>query len=198
MRDLNRLDLVSFNSEVEKKISRNTRNFFRTSALISSNRLLEFENRLNVKTNDSTDLLVLGIVSWYLPEEDGFLLRLELEEKIGNNLDLDWIRFVLNSKAEMLIFLQETSLWHTRDFFGNIITDNNLTRLAKLVKPKFKTKKPPRRLVRRRGYKDKGSLREIHTYHDFSIRTKELKELEQRRQSSTQTTDFLRGWFYGG
>lgn len=192
------LNLFQFNSEVAKKCSSVATNFFRSSALDSPNLRERFENRLRICTSDSDDLVVLSVVSWFIPEETGWLLRLELDEKIGNNLDLDWIRLLLSSKAECLIFLQETTLWHTRDFFGNILTTQRLQRLAKAVKPVFKTLRPVTRAQRKRGYKDKGTLRKIHEQHDFSEHTSEQNEIEQRRLSSSQTIQLARGWFFGG
>lgn len=192
------LDLFRFNSEVAEKCSMFATNFFRTSALDSPNLLRRFQNAVKVTTNDSVDLAVLAVLSWYIEEETGWLLRLALEEKIGNNLDLDWIGLLLNSKAECLIYLQETNRWHTRDFFGNVLTDNRIKRLTKAVKPIFETQRRPKRVQRKRGYKDKGSLRKIHERHDFSEHTFEQNEIEQRRLSSSQTIQLARGWFFGG
>jgi len=196
MRDKN-LDLFRFNSEVAKKCSMYATNFFRTSALDSPNLLRRFQNDLRILTSDSNDLVVLAVASWYITEETGFLLRLALEKKIGNNLDLAWIGLLLNSKAECLIYLQETSRWHTRDFFGNILTDARLKRLTKAVKPVFEPLRKPSRVQRKRGYKDKGSLRKIHEQHDFSEHTHEMNEIEQRRLTSAQTIQLVRGWFFG-
>jgi hypothetical protein len=66
------------------------------------------------------------------------------------------------------------------------------------VKPVFEPLRKPVRVQRKRGYKDKGSLRKIHEQHDFSEQTFEMNEIEQRRLTSSQTIQLARGWFFGG
>jgi hypothetical protein len=58
---------------------------------------------------------------------------------------------VLSSKAKSLLFLQETNLWSTREFFGTYLRPLCLS--PKVVKPQ-----------RKRGYHDQGS-RALDSYH---------------------------------
>lgn len=198
MRDCLSLNLPSFNASIENILLQNQQNFLRTSALINPNRPTEFENRFIFKDRSLRTFLLLAISSWYCDEEIGVLLRLQISEEIKNNEDIFFLELALISKASMLIFLQESSLWHSRDFFGNILTKRNLQRAWKSLRPVFKSNRRPRRLVRRRGYKDKGSLREtVNIYSEISL-SRELKEEELRKFQLQSSLSFLEGFFLGG
>lgn len=141
------------------------------------------------------DFIRLGIVSWYLPEEIGILLRVDLEEKLKFLAKEDRIlcQQFLFSKARMLIFLKETTLWHTRDFFGNILgTTNNLNRFFKLSPLRRKVKRPQRK----RGYDDKGSKVSDEKWKpkfDFTL-TELQNQIEQERKSLKDTQLFIEGF----
>lgn len=137
----------------------------------------------------------LAILSWYMDDEVRFVLQEDLREKL-KTFDFDdrvALQLLLASKAECLIFLAETSLWHTRDFFGNIFRlDNNLDNCLQPTKPSLKLNKPQRK----RGYSDKGSRVEPHRWkpkEGYQL-TELQEEIEAKRASQSDTLDFLRGF----
>jgi hypothetical protein len=114
------------------------------------------DTTFRLKGLKSKELFELALVSWYLPEEIAFLLRLDLENIASKLSDEDFhkvpLMIVLSSKAETLLFLQETNLWSTHDFFGGYLKPGLLRKLRplrlspKVVKPQ-----------RKRGYHDHGT-----------------------------------------
>jgi hypothetical protein len=114
------------------------------------------DTTFRIKNLKSKELFDLALISWYLPEEIAILLRLDLEQRVSKLEDEDFhkipLMIVLSSKAETLLFLQETSLWSTQEFFGNYLLSGSLRKLRPLrlsprvVKPQ-----------RKRGYHDQGS-----------------------------------------
>jgi hypothetical protein len=157
-----------------------------------------FTNRLGFKTRKLDDFLFLAISSWYLPEEIGCLLRLELSEIFSENPDIQVFELLLRSKAEMLIFLEESNLWHTRDFFGNLLTRERREKLFHLFFPIFVPIKPNvKRVQRHRGYRDKGSLRFSHEVHEAWSGTREQQTIEYNRLAQSETIALLAGFLYG-
>lgn len=163
----------------------------------------KFTNSFVIKTNELSDLIGLSILSWYLPEEIGLLLRWSLVEK----LESDRIESrrtkrgislgpLLSSKGQMLCYLLETSLWSDRDFFGNIYNEEIVQRLLRCFSPRFSTKRRVKRVQRHRGYRDKGTLRnEVHKNPNrFISDTLESRKIEQERISTTDTLQFLIGY----
>lgn len=193
MRDKS-FDSQSFCFDVKKRILKYSEKFLRTSALDNPNFLEKHTGDLTITTRDSTDLVVLALVSWFIDKEIGILLRLKLEQMIGKNEDLNFIRLLLENKGLALCYLCDTQLWHTRDFFGNVLTDARLQRLTKQVKFQRRILKRPSRVQRKRGYKDKGSLKKIHEYHEFASGTLEQNTIEAKRLSQQETILFLQGW----
>lgn len=204
MRDKN-LDSFNFCKNVEssvlKLVSQNL-NDLRNNVIAISN--LQSENSkfspFKLRDLDKKNFIRLSILSWYLPEEVSILLRLELSEKIKYYSPDDRVIFqqLLKSKAIMLIFLQETSLWHTRDFFGNILAKQfKLDRFFRSKSECFRTKLKFKQ--RKRGYDDHGSRVEDHKKlpkYDWSLTELQI-EIEEERQVSHDMDEFLLG-FMGG
>lgn len=140
-----------------------------------------FENSYSFFEPDAKKLVRLAILSWYLPKEYRILLQLSLKEEINNKENLDFIEYLLESKYLMILFLQETNLWSTRDFFGNILTKESLKMSVFSVSCRYETTKRPKRSQRIRGYRDKGTLKLPHQVHDCSDLTCEQNELEKIR-----------------
>jgi hypothetical protein len=114
------------------------------------------ETTFRVKNLKSKELFELALISWYLPEELGVLLRLDLESRTSKLSDEDKhkipLMLVLSSKAETLLFLQETSLWSTQEFFGNYLLLGTFRKLQLLIlSPKVVYPQ------RKRGYHDQGT-----------------------------------------
>jgi hypothetical protein len=157
-----------------------------------------FLNSIRLKTNSKRKLTYLAILSWYLPPEIGILLRLALEEYIDNKEDLAELDLLLHNRGEMLVFLQETSKWHSRDFFGNIANSENAKNCKHFFCLEFSTRKKPKRVQRHRGYRDKGTYRfdwEVHEAGEYRV---EQMRLEEHRQAIQDTISLCRGFFFGG
>lgn len=192
MRNL-RCSSETFCSNVKSQIRLCDEFFLRTSALVSSKRLEKWTNRIHLKSKSSTTLVLLAIASWQMEPEIAILLRFELQEIINNNEDLDWLRFLIQSEAHCYIWLLETQKWSSRHFFGNICTQQQITKALKSIKFEFQRTSKPTRVQRRRGYKDKGSLKKVspNQFIDF---TAEQKELERKRESLRNTYLLLQGF----
>jgi hypothetical protein len=148
-----------------------------------------------LKSLKSKELFELALVSWYLPEEIGVLLRLDLENIAPKLEDEDFhkvpLMIVLSSKAEALLFLQETNLWSTQEFFGNYLLPGLLRKLrplrlsSKVVKPQ-----------RKRGYHDHGS-RALDPYHlrarSYWKDTLLHQEIEENREALKDSIQIILG-----
>lgn len=140
-----------------------------------------FENSYRFNLHRATDLIRIAILSWFVPEEWGILLRMSLEEEIKSKVNLDVVEYLLQSKTLMILFLQETTLWNSRDFFGNILRKEELYRTMSGVSCRYETTRAPKRPQRIRGYRDKGTLKLPHQVHEISDLTREQNELEESR-----------------
>lgn len=169
-------------------------NFLRTSALDSPNFLSKFTGDVVILTRNLDDLVVLSILSWYLDPEIGILVRMKISERIENNSDLSHLELLLRTKGQMLCYLCDTHNYHTRDFFGNLVTAKRCQRLTKQLKFERRKLTKPSRTIRKRGYKDKGSLKKQHEYHSFASFTAEQNKIELERLTRKQTLAFLQGF----
>lgn len=156
-----------------------------------------FQNEFVLRRREKCILICLAIYSWYAPEEIGILLRLALE-RYSKNEDFWFLAIMLESKASMKNFLVETRLWSSRDFFGNILTEEHLDKLFTYFFPLYQTKRRPRRVQRHRGYRDKGSLRISSDRHQFISGTREQQTIEYQREVLTDSYQFLKGFLLGG
>ena len=148
-------------------------------------------HNLNLK-----QLIGLSYGSWILPKEIQVMLQLDLFEYI-KRLSLEdqfIVETILGSKVAAEGWLIDTQLWHTRDFFGNI-----LPLWAKSLKGLSfrRVNKKLKRVQRKRGYHDHGTLAPSHTWlpkTDWSL-TEEQNELEKKRDIFRDTLNLLKGWF---
>jgi hypothetical protein len=119
-------------------------------------------------------------------------MQLKEKQKYLTLEDQIVLEILLSSKGETKVFLIETSLWSTRDFFGNILMKgmrayNRLEfrkRKSKIIFPK-----------RKRGYHDHGALRPAHSWlpsTDWSL-TAQQNEIEKERSNFHQIIKFLKG-----
>lgn len=186
-RDLERSlanDAREYSAQVLSRITPNDEGFFR------------WENDFVIKTRNKTDLICLSIFSYYCPPEVGILIRESIQEIYSKNEENFFVlNFLLQGKAEMLIFLQETSLWHTRDLYGNILTKNRIRNIFRFCEPRMNRKKSPKRVQRHRGYRDKGTRRDISEKHCFVNDNKGQQELEERRLVLADSIALVRGMF---
>lgn len=141
--------------------------------------------RLPDRAKRPYELIKLGILHWYFPEELRWLFRFWLEENWKGQF-LEEKEVILTSKEMALGYLLIQSKWSDRDLWGNVLTKKFLLWF------KCKGKNPPvrfksktgkvKRTVRHRGYRDKGSKRPDHlsVLVDISrLRTEEEQELAE-------------------
>lgn len=198
MRD-HRFDSQSFCFELERQINSSLKFSTEVLSRITPSALgSSFENSYRIKDRSLVNLILLSLISWYIPEEIGILLRFSIIENISNQEDLEFLNLLLDSKGEMKLFLINTTLWHTRDFFGNILVEKNLQHALNSIVPSLKSNRKPKRVQRHRGYRDKGTLRKESDKHDFWISTDEQNRLENERKSRQETLDLLRGFIGSG
>lgn len=148
----------------------------------------------NLRAITLKNYIRLAILSWYIPEEVGYVLRADLVQKSKQLSPEDRliIKLLTESQGQMLIFLQETTLWHTRDFFGNILSKKvNLNKYLSVSPLRKKVLRPERK----RGYHDHGSRVPSHKWvprSDWSL-TALQNEIEEKRKSHQDTYYFLEG-----
>lgn len=151
-------------------------------------------NTLLILPDKLQEIEALALLSWWMPLEVRYLVQLGIEEKIKKLSPEDQVisKILLKTKEEALIWLSETSVLHSRDFFGNFLRKGVLAlRSLKFVQRKIKIVKPQRK----RGYHDHGSLRPSHCWKptsDWSL-TEQQNQIERKRKSIKDTIKFLRG-----
>lgn len=188
--------ISTFLSQLEKLCKESSQDeLFRTTAVLDSPNFLEryYSDMILPKTLDSC--VILAISSWYIDDQAiACLIRESLREKLTNP-DFSILELLLESKAQTELFLIETTLFHTRDFFGNFITKQRLQILYKNLRFRPISRRITR-VQRKRGYQDEGSMKEIHKWlpeHDYTL-TEKQNEIEQHRISVQETNLFLQGF----
>lgn len=198
MRDSN-FDSQSFILELERIAkSACSGKFLTRSALDNSNpqwRL--FQNDFIITDRSLQNLIVLSILSWFMAEEDRILVQDSLQRH--RQSDLVILEFLLESKGSCELWLVENTMFHTRDFFGNIYNEKTINRAFRSLRPRWAyVNRPVTRTIRRRGYKDKGTWRlpsEQHGIPTFVITEEEERE---RRKTYSDTVQLLRGFLGSG
>lgn len=193
------LNSVEFESVVKKVIgsSSNRINFLTTSVSDSPNFLDDFEQELVLSSRKLDDLVALSVISWYVPKSLSILLRLELEKKMESE-DFFVLGLLLESKTQMILFLQETRLWHIREFYGNILREKQIKYLLKKLHFRRRKTRKPQRSQWKRGYRDKGSRRIDSDRHEFITYSAELKQHEFNQDTRQDTLSFLAGFLGSG
>ena len=136
----------------------------------------------------------MSILSWYLGDlRDP--VRIELSQQLSRVSDEDMrikISLCLHSKVAALEVLRKS--FHERDFFGNLLPEMKKL-LSGLRVVQYDPNRPKRR-IRRRGYRDHGTLRPLHEQHsakyDWSFTTEQL-QIEEDRKVEADTIAFLHG-----
>jgi siroheme synthase (precorrin-2 oxidase/ferrochelatase) len=187
-------DSQKFCSEVHRQCEKVRENFLTTAVLDNPKRFELWTNRLTLKNKSQKTLVQLSILSWEMEPEVGILLRLEIERIVENSEDLNWIRLLIQSKAHCLLFLQDTKLWHTRDFFGNVFNEKELKKALGSLAFQFKSTRRPRQVQRRRGYQDHGSWRAPHEHHSYYDGTSDQLLVESKRSVCQDTLAFLQAF----
>lgn len=198
MRDKN-FHSQSFFLELERLAKRVCSDKFLTrSALANSNpRRKVFQNEFVITDKSRVNLMNLSILSWFMNEEDRILIQDALRDTIQE--DLVVLEILLESKGSCFIWLSENSKYHTRDFFGNVFTKKKLERAFSTIRPIWLyTNRPVKEIVRRRGYKDKGTWRPPSKPHVIPPDVITEEELWEKESTFTDTVQFIRGFIGTG
>ena len=195
MRDsISCLDLDAYLSQVVEKVPTERIITLATNVIVDPN----FQNLtfFDVGTRQLDEKILLSILSWYLPVEVGFVLREDLFQSLFRLSleDRSVIELLIESKAVMLLFLEQTSLWHNRDFFGNIVSQKAVERVLRILSPSSFHRKI-RKSQRKRGYDDKGSKVDPHKWmpkFDFDL-TELQNQIEDDRKVARETLLFTKG-----
>lgn len=162
----------------------------------SSNLPCGFEG-FKVRNLKSELLFGLALASWYLGDL-GVLLRMDIEEELSRrdeDDDYGSITFIVTkSEPEMVCFLRDTTKWHSREFFGNIIKflELGLKKLRLRIQSK-KIKKPQRK----RGYNDHGGIAKDPYWKSARAFWKDTEEqllLYENRQKRDDAVMWCLGW----
>jgi hypothetical protein len=173
-------------------------------------------SEIRIKTpplNSPRTILKYAILSWYLPDLSRFYLQEKLlQQTIRNHF---WqIRVYLRSQKDCRIALLAELDYKLNDIFGNILQPGvHINRIAPdgskyrencpdLIKIGLQRPNRPKRTIRRRGYKDHGSLPDASTrairkglQEDENLRLEQLKiELQRAEESSRASIRELQIW----
>lgn len=194
MRDTN-FNRVLFLEQLEIFFSKHSQKTLELRAQVVDNPNFLAENYL-VLPYDLKSLLALSFASWWLPEEIGWIIREDIRDKRLPKLSLEdktLLEVFLSNKATMVSFLDETTLWHTRDFFGNFL-QLVLKRIVDLRFRRIRTKvKTPQR---KRGYHDHGTLVPSSKWtpkEDYTLTEQQL-EIYEKRKTQEDTLAFIFGF----
>jgi hypothetical protein len=106
------------------------------------------------------DLIGYLILFHYYPiEETHFCyLYIDLQDHIKEIPESFWLSVLLENKELFLKWLVKQQTMTEGEFFGSIANENNLNYLMSKIVIQFEEKlRRPRKVIRRKGYKDKGS-----------------------------------------
>lgn len=96
---------------------------------------------------------------WPLDEAVWFYLRMDLQEHIERNPNSFWLSALLESRDYFLEYLVKQQTMSRQKFFSSVCNKSNLILAFEGIALSFEEKlRRPKRIIRRRGYKDKGSL----------------------------------------
>jgi hypothetical protein len=100
------------------------------------------------------DKLLLALLSWYVDEVVGFLIRLNLEENWGAELK-EVGQIVLTSKEFALAWFIIQDKWNEFDFFGNILCEERVQFISDFLEFKKMSRKKVKKYTGYcRGYRD--------------------------------------------
>jgi hypothetical protein len=103
---------------------------------------------------DKNTILQLCLISWFLPEIPRILLQENLKELRTPEFEVEKISLLTSKDWAVLTFSRKLS---ERDFFGNFLP--NLRKRLRRVRFSVLYYSKAKRTIRRRGYRDKGTLR---------------------------------------
>jgi hypothetical protein len=110
---------------------------------------------IHLGTHNYKVLVGLAVMSWYMTEEIGILLRLQLEETEWPSEKFFQKELLLTSKDVMIGYLILQEEWSSSDFFGNVLNVARLHWNSKYVSFAEVSRRPVKRYTGYcRGYQD--------------------------------------------
>lgn len=131
------------------------------------------------------DLALLILISWYSEYFEPFreYLRYEIEVYLYKHCLFPYLAASLVSKKAALILILCFVFRTPQELFGNALSPENIKRLLSQTSLRYLRSVVPRYPIRRRGYKDKGSMRPAEAWlprYDLSFIELQLA-IEDRR-----------------
>ena len=106
------------------------------------------------------DLLTFLVLLHYFPMERSIYcyFYLDLQDTLSETESF-WLSVLVEDKDLFLRYLEVQETITEQSFFSGIVNESNLAKVLSLVVFRFEEKlQKPRRVIRRKGYRDKGSL----------------------------------------
>lgn len=196
MRNFSEISSERFCNEVERRCSQLSENFLRTTVFDNPTLRERFENCVKIKSRNQTMLEIVAICSWFHKDEwIGWMIRDALQEIIKEDEEKYFVlNFYLQSKSQTLIYLLETNRYSSFEFFGLLGQETIVNLIKAKVKFCFKPTSTPNFVQRRRGYKDKGSLKLAHNRRNIGPQTTLHYLLEEAAKARNSTFDLLQGF----
>lgn len=109
--------------------------------------------------NSNQEIGIMAILSYYMDPILGFLIRIELDKKIRKRRGSEDLLFLLEGRDVAFNYLITSNRFNERKIRGQFSQKNLQLFLnsIELIATKRKTS-DPRRLIRHKGYRDKGTL----------------------------------------
>lgn len=187
---------IQLEKQVKKVVSYYDDKLLRTAVSDNPKWLLDSEKIGIFYPRDFASVRSLCIAMWSFPEELRWRVLLDLQEKnysAFNEKQRLEISLLLYSREICYCYLYETERYTARELFGNIL-GNELKVSLQRLRIKVRRKPKIRRVLRHRGYRDKGSLRPRHQWlenYDQSFTEQQLRK-EKNQDLFIQKTHRLR------
>jgi len=194
MRDKNQTYIQfenSISTYLDKLLDPNEIGVLRNHVVDSPTFLYDFTIKINTK--NLLFLRGLALISYYIPENLGWYIRMELWEyaKRLSLKDQLKLKLLLDSKESALVYFYETNEFSSHEIFGNILRDGvKALKSIKIIRINKVVKKPQRK----RGYHDHGSRTPDHKWIESNLGYvgRELqKEIDLKRYRHNRTYRFL-------
>lgn len=114
--------------------------------------------------NSNQEIGILAILSYYMDPILGFLIRIELENMIRKRPGSEDLLFLLEGRQVAFNYIFTSTRFNERKIRGQF-SKKNLTKFLHQIEFIAKKRKTsdPKRLIRHKGYRDKGTLPDIST-----------------------------------
>jgi hypothetical protein len=185
---------LNLSREISRVVAR-VENDRRTSVLVNPKRpLSELEYEGFEFPKKYLDLTALIILSWYsnVFEEFSAYLRSDIQQYLERNCLFPELDASLNSKEAILFMIMWVPGLKSRVIFGSCLNPERLQRVLNQTRLRLLRTPQPRYPIRRRGYKDKGSLRHPHQRRSIRASGEDQQRIENRRTAYLRLVTYLR------